>query len=146
MKVFRKARRPMDVTTRVVSGAREEVPADWREFKSQILADKKHGRLPRGGSDWVGPTAVVVPAIGRTRPLIAVHGDVVRELDLSDAEARIAVKLGIYSAELARSIDPILVVKTESEPEGYESDADVEAQYSLLGKLVRHLPVAAEVH
>lgn len=140
MKAFRKVRRPRTITVHVAAPAPSEAaPADWRALRSQILADKKRGVLARGTSDWMGPTAVVVPAPGRTRPLLSAPGDVVRELGLSDAETRIAVKLGIYSADVAERRDPVLL--SEAPHEGYESDADVEAQYSLLGKLVRHTPV-----
>lgn len=140
MKIRRKRPEVIEILPELAPAPRQEPPADWRALRSQILADKRHGRLPRGGSEWLGPTAVVVPALGRTRPIYSPSPDVVRELNLSDDESRVAVKLGIYSVTAARLLKPILEVDDlTSETKGRESNAEIAAQFSLLSKLTHHL-------
>lgn len=141
MKIWGK-RSSEDVPVVKVTVSEKVRPADWKAFKAEILEEKRHGRIRGGSSEWLGPTAVVVPRMGRPKPILEASESDIDSLGLSDAESRVAVKLGIYSVSATRAAKPVLEVdEVRVEPSGHETKADIDAQFSLLRKLAQTVPL-----
>ena len=107
-----------------------------REYEQALMSESRREQLrkARSAGKWLGPTTWVIPALDSPSPPI-VQSDLYNpsKLDLSPAEFRAALNLGVYSIEA-------LLDSGELEGRSVDQNAPLEedtvkAQYTLIRKL-----------